>query len=105
MGTSTHIHVDHNTQRDPIQASSSTFTLVSSDTCIHSTYLHQFFKMPPKSTTTKPKAASEHASYQDMITDAIVNLKDRNGSRYDYSQCLFGTSSIFRRVVCLPEPC
>merc|ERR1711939_715940 len=80
MGTSTHIHVDHNTQRDPIQASSSTFTLVSSDTCIHSTYLHQFFKMPPKSTTTKPKAASEHASYQDMITDAIVNLKDRNGS-------------------------
>merc|ERR1711939_85684 len=55
MGTSTHIHVDHNTQRDPIQASSSTFTLVSSDTCIHSTYLHQFFKMPPKSTTTKPK--------------------------------------------------
>merc|ERR1711977_285834 len=77
---STHIHVDHNTQRDPIQASSSTFTLVSSDTCIHSTYLHQFFKMPPKSTTTKPKAASEHASYQDMITDAIVNLKDRNGS-------------------------
>merc|ERR1712098_873040 len=54
--------------------------LVSSDTCIHSTYLHQFFKMPPKSTTTKPKAASEHASYQDMITDAIVNLKDRNGS-------------------------
>merc|ERR1711977_367049 len=80
MGTSTHIHVDHNTQRDPIQASSSTFTLVSSDTCIHSTYLHQFFKMPPKSTTTKPKAASEHASYQDMITDAIVNLRDRNGS-------------------------
>merc|ERR1711977_96328 len=80
MGTSTHIPVDHNTQRDPIQVSSSTFTLVSSDTCIHSTYLHQFFKMPPKSTTTKPKAASEHASYQDMITDAIVNLKDRNGS-------------------------
>merc|ERR1711977_511385 len=80
MGTSTHIPVDHNTQRDPIQVSSSTFTLVPSDTCIHSTHLHQSFKMPPKSTTTKPKAASEHASYQDMITDAIVNLKDRNGS-------------------------
>merc|ERR1712098_978735 len=78
--TSTHIPVDHNTQRDPIQVSSSTFTLVPSDTCIHSTHLHQSFKMPPKSTTTKPKAASEHASYQDMITDAIVNLKDHNGS-------------------------
>merc|ERR1711939_449944 len=66
MGTSTHIHVDHNTQRDPIQASSSTFTLVSSDTCIHSTYLHQFFKMPPKSTTTKINAA-------DAMFDSLFN--------------------------------
>lgn len=38
--------------------------------------------MPPKKTesgATAPKKAS-HASYQDMITDAIVALKDRNGS-------------------------
>ncbi|KAK0625309.1 linker histone H1 and H5 family-domain-containing protein [Bombardia bombarda] len=51
--------------------------------------------MPPKKTETKteaaaapvaapktktPKAPSTHGSYQDMITDAIVALKDRNGS-------------------------
>ncbi|ODA79093.1 hypothetical protein RJ55_04684 [Drechmeria coniospora] len=38
--------------------------------------------MPAKKETTgsKPKSGSSHASYQDMITDAIVNLKDRNGS-------------------------
>ncbi|AEO68044.1 d58f6466-010c-4001-b06e-ed52963c43a4 [Thermothielavioides terrestris] len=43
--------------------------------------------MPPKKTETKsegaaaakPKSAS-HPSYQDMITDAIIALKDRNGS-------------------------
>ncbi|OAA65270.1 histone h1 [Niveomyces insectorum RCEF 264] len=38
--------------------------------------------MPPKKTegasASKPKAS--HASYQDMITHAIVSLKDRNGS-------------------------
>ncbi|KAH7029202.1 uncharacterized protein B0I36DRAFT_325253 [Microdochium trichocladiopsis] len=37
--------------------------------------------MPPKKTegaASKPKAS--HASYQDMITDAIVALKERNGS-------------------------
>jgi len=41
--------------------------------------------MPLKKTegavaATKAKAGSAHASYQDMIIDAIVNLKDRNGS-------------------------
>ncbi|EPS26634.1 Histone H1 [Penicillium oxalicum] len=40
--------------------------------------------MPPKkatSTTAAPKkAAPAHASYRDMIKDAIVNLKERNGS-------------------------
>ncbi|OAQ66165.1 histone H1 [Pochonia chlamydosporia 170] len=38
--------------------------------------------MPPKKAegSAAPKAKSTHASYQDMITDAIVNLKDRNGS-------------------------
>ncbi|QPC79847.1 hypothetical protein HYE68_010599 [Fusarium pseudograminearum] len=35
--------------------------------------------MPPKAAAA-PKKASGHASYQDMITDAIVNLKDRKGS-------------------------
>jgi histone H1/5 len=39
--------------------------------------------MPPKKTESaapKAKSSSSHASYQDMITDAIVALKDRNGS-------------------------
>ncbi|KAK3942016.1 linker histone H1 and H5 family-domain-containing protein [Diplogelasinospora grovesii] len=46
--------------------------------------------MPPKKTETAtksegaaaPKTTSKsgHASYQDMITDAIIQLKDRNGS-------------------------
>ncbi|TEY87430.1 hypothetical protein BOTCAL_0002g00380 [Botryotinia calthae] len=42
--------------------------------------------MPAKAATTtaaapKAKAApSDHASYQDMIIDAIINLKERNGS-------------------------
>ncbi|KAG8405781.1 hypothetical protein J3458_021714 [Metarhizium acridum] len=38
--------------------------------------------MPPKKAegSAPPKAKSTHATYQDMITDAIVNLKDRNGS-------------------------
>ncbi|KAK4179387.1 putative histone H1, partial [Triangularia setosa] len=44
--------------------------------------------MPPKKTETKTegaaapkaKAAPVHPSYQDMITDAIIQLKDRNGS-------------------------
>ncbi|RDA85015.1 hypothetical protein CP532_2061 [Ophiocordyceps camponoti-leonardi (nom. inval.)] len=39
--------------------------------------------MPPKKTDSAAKPAASkptHASYQDMITDAIVNLKDRNGS-------------------------
>jgi len=38
--------------------------------------------MPPKVTTPKAKAntSSSHASYQDMITEAIINLKERNGS-------------------------
>jgi len=41
--------------------------------------------MPPKKTeagASKPKAASTGAShsYQDMIKDAIINLKDRQGS-------------------------
>ncbi|KAI0487151.1 hypothetical protein F4859DRAFT_527289 [Xylaria cf. heliscus] len=40
--------------------------------------------MAPKkaegSTAAAPKAKSTHASYQDMITDAIVALKDRTGS-------------------------
>ncbi|KAJ2970415.1 hypothetical protein NQ176_g8201 [Zarea fungicola] len=35
--------------------------------------------MPAKAAAA-PKAKAAHASYQDMITDAIVNLKDRNGS-------------------------
>ncbi|KAF3403845.1 Histone H1 [Penicillium rolfsii] len=40
--------------------------------------------MPPKKATgvTKKAAAPAHASYRDMIKDAIVNLKERNGSRY-----------------------
>ncbi|KAH8428977.1 histone H1/H5 family protein [Aspergillus melleus] len=38
--------------------------------------------MPPKkaSTATKKAAGSGHASYRDMIKDAILNLKERNGS-------------------------
>ncbi|KAI9882884.1 MAG: coq1 putative hexaprenyl diphosphate synthase [Watsoniomyces obsoletus] len=41
--------------------------------------------MPPKKSTTaaKPKKTttpSSHASYKDMIKDAILNLKERNGS-------------------------
>ncbi|OCL02617.1 hypothetical protein AOQ84DRAFT_176737 [Glonium stellatum] len=41
--------------------------------------------MPPKkSTTAAPKKASgatpAHASYQDMVKEAILNLKERNGS-------------------------
>jgi len=36
--------------------------------------------MPPKTAAPKAKAASDHASYQDMITVAIINLKDRSGS-------------------------
>ncbi|EAW21947.1 histone H1/H5 family protein [Aspergillus fischeri NRRL 181] len=38
--------------------------------------------MPPKkaSTGATKKAASSHASYRDMIKDAILNLKERNGS-------------------------
>ncbi|RDA91863.1 hypothetical protein CP533_3685 [Ophiocordyceps camponoti-saundersi (nom. inval.)] len=41
--------------------------------------------MPPKKADSAAKPATAksgptHASYQDMITDAIVNLKDRNGS-------------------------
>ncbi|KAL2375682.1 hypothetical protein RJ035_008350, partial [Blastomyces gilchristii] len=35
--------------------------------------------MPPKkAVTSKPTAT--HASYRDMIKDAIINLKERNGS-------------------------
>ncbi|KAG2421529.1 hypothetical protein HFD88_005504 [Aspergillus terreus] len=38
--------------------------------------------MPPKkaSTAASKKTASGHASYRDMIKDAILNLKERNGS-------------------------
>ncbi|EYE96234.1 histone H1/H5 family protein [Aspergillus ruber CBS 135680] len=39
--------------------------------------------MPPKRAAATPatkKAAAGHASYRDMIKDAIVNLKERNGS-------------------------
>ncbi|KAE8342934.1 linker histone H1 and H5 family-domain-containing protein [Aspergillus arachidicola] len=38
--------------------------------------------MPPKkaSTGAAKKTASTHASYRDMIKDAILNLKERNGS-------------------------
>ncbi|KAJ9637640.1 uncharacterized protein PV06_09406 [Exophiala oligosperma] len=44
--------------------------------------------MPPKKATgtaaatkdKKPAAAPAHASYKDMIKDAIINLKERNGS-------------------------
>lgn len=38
--------------------------------------------MPPKkaSTGATKKTASSHASYRDMIKDAILNLKERNGS-------------------------
>ncbi|KAK3677137.1 hypothetical protein LTR78_002675 [Recurvomyces mirabilis] len=40
--------------------------------------------MPPKKTSTggakKAAAASAHASYEDMIKEAIINLKDRSGS-------------------------
>ncbi|PLB51687.1 hypothetical protein P170DRAFT_461848 [Aspergillus steynii IBT 23096] len=39
--------------------------------------------MPPKKATTaatKKAAGSGHASYRDMIKDAILNLKERNGS-------------------------
>ncbi|KAK2812242.1 hypothetical protein FQN50_001600 [Emmonsiellopsis sp. PD_5] len=37
--------------------------------------------MPPKkAAATKGAAAAAHASYKDMITDAIIQLKERNGS-------------------------
>ncbi|PYI14583.1 hypothetical protein BO99DRAFT_394457 [Aspergillus violaceofuscus CBS 115571] len=39
--------------------------------------------MPPKkatSTGATKKSGSSHASYRDMIKDAILNLKERNGS-------------------------
>ncbi|KUI72359.1 Histone H1 [Cytospora mali] len=39
--------------------------------------------MPPKKTegaATKSKAPASHPSYQDMISEAITQLKDRNGS-------------------------
>lgn len=39
--------------------------------------------MPPKkseSAAPKAKSAATHPSYQDMITSAIISLKDRNGS-------------------------
>jgi histone H1/5 len=38
--------------------------------------------MPPKKATTgaTKKATASHASYRDMIKDAILNLKERNGS-------------------------
>ncbi|KAB8068417.1 linker histone H1 and H5 family-domain-containing protein [Aspergillus leporis] len=38
--------------------------------------------MPPKkaSTAAAKKTGSTHASYRDMIKDAILNLKERNGS-------------------------
>ncbi|KAJ5414955.1 Histone H1 [Penicillium cosmopolitanum] len=38
--------------------------------------------MPPKKAAgaSKKAAPAAHASYRDMITDAIVNLKERNGS-------------------------
>ncbi|CAI7667702.1 hypothetical protein N7533_000598 [Penicillium manginii] len=38
--------------------------------------------MPPKKATgaTKKATPAAHASYRDMIKDAIVNLKERNGS-------------------------
>ncbi|EDN03405.1 predicted protein [Histoplasma mississippiense (nom. inval.)] len=35
--------------------------------------------MPAKKASAS-KAASSHASYRDMIKDAIINLKERNGS-------------------------
>ena len=46
--------------------------------------------MPPKKTEAAPKAksASGHATYQDMIHDAITQLKDRNGSRYAISSSI-----------------
>ncbi|GIZ47708.1 hypothetical protein CKM354_001079300 [Cercospora kikuchii] len=39
--------------------------------------------MPPKAATkkaSKPAGASQHGTYQDMIKEAIVSLKERNGS-------------------------
>ncbi|OAX77182.1 hypothetical protein ACJ72_08522 [Emergomyces africanus] len=36
--------------------------------------------MPPKKTGTAKSTTSTHASYRDMIKDAIINLKERNGS-------------------------
>ncbi|KAI0835989.1 hypothetical protein F5Y06DRAFT_274949 [Hypoxylon sp. FL0890] len=36
--------------------------------------------MGPKKADGASKPKSTHASYQDMITDAIVHLKERNGS-------------------------
>lgn len=47
--------------------------------------LQQSITMPPKKATTtgaatKKTATSSHASYKDMIRDAILNLKERNGS-------------------------
>lgn len=37
--------------------------------------------MPPKKTgSAAPKKAAGHASYRDMIKDAIMSLKERNGS-------------------------
>jgi histone H1/5 len=39
--------------------------------------------MAPKAAAAAPKAkaaSGDHASYQDMIKDAIINLKDRSGS-------------------------
>ncbi|QSS59060.1 histone H1 [Histoplasma capsulatum] len=40
----------------------------------------QSIAMPAKKASAS-KAASSHASYRDMIKDAIINLKERNGSR------------------------
>ncbi|PPJ55585.1 hypothetical protein CBER1_03723 [Cercospora berteroae] len=39
--------------------------------------------MPPKAPTkkaSKPAGASQHGTYQDMIKEAVVSLKERNGS-------------------------
>ncbi|KAK9475325.1 linker histone H1 and H5 family-domain-containing protein [Dipodascopsis tothii] len=36
--------------------------------------------MPPKKSAASAKGASDHPAYKDMIVEAIVTLKERNGS-------------------------
>jgi histone H1/5 len=63
---------------------------ISEEHFIDSSIIYQSpttFTMPPKkastgaaATSASKKAAPSHSSYRDMIKDAIVSLKERNGS-------------------------